>query len=169
MPVALRPDPCWIGLWQGPGIRNDIDSCPHYGTAVGVPSFDEHPGRACRHLGCGGVVTFGLAGGFCGWCEAEGLTGAEWESRDYLPGQLPVPCLEVTCDGRCGQVLAGDGDVAYCFASVAEARRAAARHGWLAGDGRAWCADDLPPGADPRPPASGAELEAAGQLRLPGC
>jgi hypothetical protein len=166
MGLVLRPSPCWIGLWQGPDVFNDLGVGGHYDTAGQVPSFDEHPGRACRHLGCGGVVTFGIGGGYCTWCQAEGLAESGWEERDYLPGRLDVPCLQMVCDGDCGESLGDEDGTPYCLASLAGAQRTAARDGWLVtDDGAVWCPADRPAGLVVPPTAD--ELEESGQQRLP--
>ena len=76
--------------------------------------------------------------------------------------------LGVQCDGECETVL-DEEDEGYIFHhdSRAEAEQTAAGYHWASdGDGRVFCEEDAPAGAVPVP--SPAELEAAGQLRLPG-
>jgi hypothetical protein len=175
MGLRLLPKPCWIGLWQGPDVRNDVDHLPHYATAEAVPSYGEHPGRAARHLGCGGVVSFGVSAGYCVLCREEGLGEDAWEERDYLPARLDVPCLEAAC-GQCGDVLSDEEEeLPYCLPSLQAAQRIASQVGrdvggvtvtWIiTDDGQVWCPGCRPPGLYPQ--ATPAEQEKAGQLRLP--
>ena len=85
------------------------------------------------------------------------------------PVQLDAPCWAVQCDGECGTVL-DEEDEGYIFHhdSCAEAERTAAGYHFASDDdGRVFCEEDAPKSAVPMYP-SAAELEAAGQLRLPG-
>ena len=84
------------------------------------------------------------------------------------PVQLNAPCWAVQCDGECETVL-DEEDEGYIFHhdSRADAERTAVGyHFALGGDGRVFCEEDAPADAVVLP--SSAELEVAGQLRLPG-
>lgn len=84
------------------------------------------------------------------------------------PVQMESPCWVVQCDGECEVVLDTE-DEGYVFHhdSRAEAGQSAAGYRWaLDGDGCVFCEEDAP--ADAIPVPSYAELEAAGQLVLPG-
>jgi len=82
--------------------------------------------------------------------------------------ELDAPCWVVRCDGECEMVLDTE-DEGYIFHhdSRADAERTAAGYHWASGDdGRVFCEEDAP--ADAVAVPSPAELEAAGQLVLPG-
>lgn len=89
--------------------------------------------------------------------------------------QLPAPCWLVQCDGECEQIIDQE-DEAYIIhhASRAEAEETARAYEWaLAPDDTlsavtvlAYCPEDAPPGCGSIP--SPAEMESAGQMRLPG-
>ncbi len=88
---------------------------------------------------------------------------------DTKPVQLGSPCWLVQCDGECETVL-DEEDEGYIFHhdSRADAERTAAGYHFASDDdGRVFCEEDAPESAVPVYP-SAAELEAAGQLRLPG-
>ena len=88
---------------------------------------------------------------------------------DTKPVQLEAPCWAVQCDGECETVL-DEEDEGYIFHhdSRADAERTAAGYHFASDDhGRVFCEEDAPKSAGPMYP-SAAELEAAGQLRLPG-
>ncbi len=77
-------------------------------------------------------------------------------------------CWVVECDGECETVLDTE-DEGYVFHhdSRAEAEHTVVGYDWaLDDDGRVFCEEDRPSGA--KVPPSPAELEAAGQMRLPG-
>lgn len=109
--------------------------------------------------------------------EAEALTAlAEDRENDERPyaGTKPVliaaPCWLAQCDGGCEMVLdtEGEGYTVHC-ASRADAEGLAASYEWAySADGRSvFCTECAAEGAEPVPP-SPADLEAAGQMRLPG-
>jgi hypothetical protein len=84
------------------------------------------------------------------------------------PVQLPAGCWAVQCDGECGTVL-DEEDEGYVFHhdSRTKAEQTAAGYDWaFDGDGRVFCEEDAPADAVALP--TPAELEAAGQLVLPG-
>lgn len=88
---------------------------------------------------------------------------------DTRPVQLAAPCWLVQCDGECEMVL-DEEDEGYVFHhdSRAEAEKTMTPYHWAFGaDGRVFCEADAPEGSVSAYP-SPAELEAAGQLRLPG-
>ena len=88
---------------------------------------------------------------------------------DTKPVQLDAPCWLVQCDGECEMVLDTE-DEGYVFHhdSRAGAERTAAGYHFAADDGdRVFCEEDAPKSAIPMYPGA-AELEAAGQLVLPG-
>ena len=109
------------------------------------------------------------------WAEA---SAAATEIREDDPGslavakKLPGPCWVAECDGTCEDLLGDDGNPLHLH-TAAEALDAMRRQGWtvihgaLSGDELAYCGNDKPGIAEPLPP-SPAELEADGQLRLPG-
>jgi hypothetical protein len=78
-------------------------------------------------------------------------------------------CWVVQCDGDCEQVI-DEEDEGYVFhhGSRAEAEETIRQWHFVYGAGDlVYCETDRPEGAEV-PPPSPAELEAAGQLRLPG-
>ncbi len=84
------------------------------------------------------------------------------------PAQLAGPCWVVQCDGECETVLdTEDEGCVFHHDSRADAEQTAAGYHWaFDGDGRVFCEEDAPADAVAAP--SPAELEAAGQLILPG-
>ena len=111
---------------------------------------------------------------------ATALEKAWWQEFRWLlsrlrpgaprPRQAAVRCWTVQCDGECEAVL-DEEDEGYVFHhdSAAKARRTVASYGWVySADGRSvFCEEDAPEDGQV-PPPSPAELEAAGQLVLPG-
>lgn len=82
--------------------------------------------------------------------------------------QLDAACWLIKCDGDCGEHIdeADEGFISHCETrQVAEEIMAAYR--WSYRGDLVFCEDDAPEGSE-IPPPSAAELEAAGQLRLPG-
>ena len=100
---------------------------------------------------------------------AEDRENHEEPYADTMAVQLADPCWAVQCDGECETVL-DEEDEGYIFHhdSRADAERTAAGYHFASDDdGRVFCEEDAPESAVPMYP-SAAELEAAGQLRLPG-
>ncbi len=111
--------------------------------------------------------------------EAEALADLK-EARDDAddaeahPGTKAVqtdgPCWLVRCDGDCEQAIDEEDE---CYIVHCESRQAAedlaATWKWAySADGRlVFCESDAPDGGEALPPTP-AELEAAGQMRLPG-
>lgn len=97
---------------------------------------------------------------------------AEDRMSRAMAGRLPAPCWVAECDGPCEGQLGADGNPLHCT-TKAEVLDVMRQQGWtvtpgvLSGDELVYCADDKPGDAASFPP-SPAELEAAGQLRLPG-
>jgi hypothetical protein len=87
---------------------------------------------------------------------------------DTKPVQLDTPCWVVRCDGECEVALdTEDEGYIYHHDSRGGAERTAAAYHWaFSDDGRVFCEEDAPADAVALP--SPAELEAAGQLVLPG-
>lgn len=93
---------------------------------------------------------------------------------DTKPVLLDVPCWLVECDGECETALDSEGD-GYTFhcPSRQDAEAAARAYDWVvtagpvSGDELAYCPEDRP-GDVPLLPPLPAELEAAGQLVIPG-
>jgi hypothetical protein len=86
------------------------------------------------------------------------------------PRRTAGRCWLVQCDGECETVLdTEDEGVTFHHRSAAEAAKTVASYEWVySADGRSvFCEEDAPEDAAP-PPLTPAELEAAGQLRLPG-
>jgi len=84
------------------------------------------------------------------------------------PVRLASPCWLVQCDGECEMVLDTE-DEGYTFhhdSYAGAGRTAAGYHMAFGSDGRVFCEEDAPGDAAALP--SPAELEAAGQLVLPG-
>jgi hypothetical protein len=88
--------------------------------------------------------------------------------------QLDAPCWLVQCDGDCETTLDEEGECFVMhFDSRQDAETSMASYDWtvtagpISGDDLVYCDGDRP-GDVPLPPPSPAELEAAGQLRLPG-
>lgn len=82
--------------------------------------------------------------------------------------QLTVPCWVVECDGEC-EVTLDTEDEGYIIhhSSRAKAEETMASYGWVYAGDLVFCEEDAP--ADGRvPPPSPAQLEAAGQMKLPG-
>jgi hypothetical protein len=83
---------------------------------------------------------------------------------------LSEPCWVVQCDGECGQAIDQEGE-GYVFhhTSRADAEESVRqwRFAYLGDSELVYCETDRPEGAE-IPPPSPAELEAAGQLVLPG-
>ena len=79
---------------------------------------------------------------------------------------LPGPCWVAECK-VCGEQYSEDEDGGNHFGTVAELEEWAGPDGWVRVGLDAYCGSDKPEGAEP-PPPSPAELEAAGQLVLPG-
>jgi len=156
MTVHHLPMPCWVISPRLP--REDTD--PHYDTrgdalkAIREAWDEDHwkpvPLRAW-------------------WREVQW-----WVSRLRLdaprPRRIPVRCWIVQDDGGCEQVL-DEEDEGYIVhhASRQEAVKTAAEYGWThSADGRfVYCPCEPREDSEPIPPTP-AELEAAGQLRLPG-
>jgi len=84
------------------------------------------------------------------------------------PRQVPGRCWIVQCDGEC-EIVLDDEDEGCVFhhGTRAAAERTMANYDFVYAGDLVFCEDDAPQGAEP-PPPSPAELEAAGQLRLPG-
>jgi hypothetical protein len=82
--------------------------------------------------------------------------------------QLDAPCWVVQCDGECEVVLdTEDEGYVYHHETRAEAEQTVSSYDWaFSSDGRVFCEEDAPADAVALP--TPAELEAAGQLRLPG-
>ena len=88
--------------------------------------------------------------------------------------EMDAPCWVVEDDGECGQMIdqEDEGYVVHS-ATLAKAEELARAWGWVlvpgpgANEWLAYCPCGRPEDAPP-PPPSPAELEAAGQLRLPG-
>lgn len=86
------------------------------------------------------------------------------------PVLLGAPCWLVRCDGDCEQVIdeEDEGYVIHHESRVAAEGTVASWRWAYSADGRSvFCPDDRPADATPAP-ATPAELEAAGQQRLPG-
>lgn len=83
---------------------------------------------------------------------------------------LSEPCWVVKCDGECEETIAEE-DEGYVFhhASRAEAEESVRQwhFAYLGDSDLVYCDEDRPEGAEV-PPPSPAELEKAGQMRLPG-
>jgi hypothetical protein len=88
-------------------------------------------------------------------------------AADAKPKQCNAPCWLIQCDG-CEEHIDEQGE---CYIAHCESRQAAeelmASYQWAFGGDLAYCPDDQPEDAEV-PPPSPAQLEAAGQLRLPG-
>lgn len=84
------------------------------------------------------------------------------------PRQSGVRCWVVQCDGEC-EVTLDTEDEGYVFhhASFAKAESTARAYEWRHVGDLVFCETDAPADGEV-PPPSPAELEAAGQLRLPG-
>jgi hypothetical protein len=158
MTIHQLPAPCWVITPRLP--RDDDD--PHYDTrAVALAAIRESWDEDRD------------------WCFDDRLR-VRW--REFLyrlsrlrpaaprPRQSPARCWAVQCDGECGYVL-DDEDEGHTFHhdTAAEARKTVASYEWVySPDGRfVFCEDDAPEDGQPPPPAP-AELEAAGQLVIPG-
>jgi hypothetical protein len=79
-------------------------------------------------------------------------------------------CWVIQCDGDCEQHIDEEDEcyISHCETrAAAEETMAAWRWSYLADSELVYCETDRPEGAE-IPPPSPAELEAAGQLRLPG-
>jgi hypothetical protein len=79
-------------------------------------------------------------------------------------------CWVAQCDGECEMVLDEEDECCvFHHGSAAEAAKTVASYGWVySADGRfVFCEEDAPEDAAPPSPTP-AELEAAGQMRLPG-
>jgi len=99
---------------------------------------------------------------------AEDRENREEPCADTVPVQFAAPCWVVQCDGECETVLDTE-DEGYVFHHVsrADAEQTAAGYDWaFDGEGRVFCEEDAPGDAVVLP--SPAELEAAGQLVIPG-
>jgi hypothetical protein len=87
--------------------------------------------------------------------------------------QLDGPCWVVQCDGECEVELdTEDEGYTYHHDSPEAAMETVGAYGWTVTTGpvsgvRVYCPEDRPEDTVPAPPTV-AELEAAGQLRLPG-
>lgn len=84
------------------------------------------------------------------------------------PKQLDDRCWLIRCDGDCDEHIdeAEEGFISHCESrQLAEEMMAAYR--WAYHGDLVFCETDAPENAE-LPPSSPAELEAAGQLRLPG-
>ena len=111
--------------------------------------------------------------------DAAGVNAALSGAREDDPGtkasarQLDAPCWLVQCDGDCEQVIDEyDEGYVYHHESRAEAEKTVRIWEWTLVPGTlggelAYCHEDRPEDAEP-PPPSAAELEAAGQMPLPG-
>ena len=84
------------------------------------------------------------------------------------PRQLPGRCWVIQCDGECEQHIDEEDE---CYISHCEtpalAGEVVAAWRWKTTGDLVFCETDAPETAE-LPPLSPAELEAAGQLRLPG-
>jgi hypothetical protein len=109
------------------------------------------------------------------WDDASGAAAearAEDRTSKAMAERLPAPCWVAECDGTCEELLGDDGNPLHCTTRT-EVLDVMRRQGWtvtpgvISGDDFVYCAKDKPGSADPIPP-SPAELEAAGQMRLPG-
>ena len=84
------------------------------------------------------------------------------------PRRLPVCCWVVQCDGECETTLdTEDEGYVYHHHSFAAALGTVRAYEWKQAGDRVFCEKDAP-GDGQLPPPAPAELEAAGQLRLPG-
>jgi hypothetical protein len=148
MTIRQLPEPCWVlrpDPWQD-------GSNPHYATraeALEILAFllklrEGDPEEAAR---------------------LEGAQACQEDGR----------CWVAECDapdgpeGTCGETLGDDeeGPSCVCFETLEELLAWLPGEGWTrSGPDGALCAGDSPDEA-PAPPAA-AELEAAGQMRLPG-
>lgn len=82
--------------------------------------------------------------------------------------QLDGPCWVVQCDGECEMVLdTEDEGYTYHHGSLDEAMGTVKAYEWRYVADKVFCEQDAPADAEPIRP-SAAELEAAGQMRLPG-
>jgi hypothetical protein len=104
------------------------------------------------------------------------ITEAREENADLAATvrQLGTACWVIQCDGECEQHIDEEDE---CYISHCESRQEAQQvmtawrwtvaTGEITGDEYVFCEGDRPEGLPPLPP-SPAELEAAGQLVLPG-
>lgn len=86
------------------------------------------------------------------------------------PRRLDAPCWVVQCDGECETIidLEDEGWIVHHESAVAAGETADAWRWVYSADARfVFCEEDAPEDGHLAPP-SPAELEAAGQLRLPG-
>ena len=97
--------------------------------------------------------------------DREGDAGAY---PDTKPVQMESPCWVVQCDGQCETVI-DEEDECYAFhhESRAEAEETVAAWRWRVAADLVYCGEDAPDDSEPSPPTA-RELEAAGQLALPG-
>lgn len=87
---------------------------------------------------------------------------------DTKPRELESGCWLIQCDGECEEHVdeLDEGYISHCESrQVAEEMMAAYR--WSYRGDLVFCEEDAPEGSE-IPPPSPAELEAAGQMRLPG-
>lgn len=93
----------------------------------------------------------------------EGFTGPESKPR-----LLDARCWVVRCDGDCEQHIdeEDEGFISHCESRTL-AEEVMAAYQWAYHGDLVFCETDRPEGAE-LPPPSPAELEAAGQMRLPG-
>jgi len=111
--------------------------------------------------------------------DAAGANSAVMRSRKRNPKStasvrlLESPCWLVQCDGECEQVIdEEDEGITRHHESQAEAESTASAWEWvlapaLVGGPLAYCPEDRPEDTE-APLPSAEELEAAGQMRLPG-
>lgn len=101
----------------------------------------------------------------------EALDEATDEAGDADPATKPVqlaaPCWLVRCDGDCNEHIDEDGECyTYHHDSRADAEQTTSGHDFRRVGDLVFCQDDAP--EDSELFLSSAELEAAGQMRLPG-
>lgn len=111
--------------------------------------------------------------------DAGGADAALARAREESPGAkasvrlLPSPCWLVQCDGECEYVIdEEDEGIIFHHDTRAEASETVRLWEWALVPGTlggelAYCPEDRPEDAEPPPPTA-AELEAAGQMPLPG-
>lgn len=162
MTIHQLKSPCWAII---PGLpREDGDPC--YDTRAGALAdirevWDEDRRDAQ------GLVSAALEKAW--WREFRWLL-SRLRPGAPRPRQSATRCWVVQCDGECEMVL-DEEDEGYTFhhGSAAEAGKTVASYDWAySTDGRFVFCEECAPADSVPPPPSPAELEAAGQLRLPG-
>lgn len=162
MTIHQLPGPCWGIVPKLP--RDDGD--PHYDTrAEALAAIREAWDEDREHAR--GLVATALEKA---WWREFRFRLSRWRPGTPSPRKAAARCWLVQCDGGCEQAIdeEDEGYVVHCD-SRRDAEDLARSWEWVySPDARSvFCTGCAPEDAAPVPP-SPAELEAAGQLRLPG-